>query len=248
MPEKKLLSWSKAQQSISQKESADLLNQFGAPKELPKRTILDSSIVESRTVPESSPQLSQSRTVPESSTVTRIASVKGFTQVPNELLDVAFRTLHATDQVVLLRLYRLSHGFKSETCIVSHNKLAEACNISKSQAQVSIGRLITAGWVELLESIQGGKDKGLRGNVYRVLLPEGTISNSSTVPKNTTVLNSSTNKDLRIKENLKRDAFTLEQIKACPDCHGTGFYEPGGAGKGVAKCKHEKLRKVSASQ
>ncbi len=27
----------------------------------------------------------------------------------------------------------------------------------------------------------------------------------------------------------------------CPDCHGTGFYEPGGAGKGVAKCKHENL-------
>ena len=27
----------------------------------------------------------------------------------------------------------------------------------------------------------------------------------------------------------------------CPDCGGTGFYEPGGAGKGVAKCKHESL-------
>ncbi len=30
-------------------------------------------------------------------------------------------------------------------------------------------------------------------------------------------------------------------ISGCPDCHGTGFYEPGGAGKGVAKCKHERL-------
>ena len=28
---------------------------------------------------------------------------------------------------------------------------------------------------------------------------------------------------------------------ACPDCHGTGFYEPGGVGKGVARCKHEQL-------
>lgn len=27
----------------------------------------------------------------------------------------------------------------------------------------------------------------------------------------------------------------------CPDCRGTGFYEPAGPGKGVAKCKHEKL-------
>ncbi len=30
----------------------------------------------------------------------------------------------------------------------------------------------------------------------------------------------------------------------CPDCRGTGFYEPGGAGKGVAKCKHERLTLV----
>jgi hypothetical protein len=31
----------------------------------------------------------------------------------------------------------------------------------------------------------------------------------------------------------------------CPDCHGTGFYEPGGAGKGVARCKHEPLFKIN---
>lgn len=34
-------------------------------------------------------------------------------------------------------------------------------------------------------------------------------------------------------------------VSRCPDCYGTGFYEPGGAGKGVAKCKHERLLKVS---
>lgn len=27
----------------------------------------------------------------------------------------------------------------------------------------------------------------------------------------------------------------------CPDCRGTGFYEPGGAGMGVARCRHERL-------
>lgn len=29
-------------------------------------------------------------------------------------------------------------------------------------------------------------------------------------------------------------------VSKCPDCRGTGFWEPGGAGKGVAKCKHER--------
>jgi hypothetical protein len=33
---------------------------------------------------------------------------------------------------------------------------------------------------------------------------------------------------------------------ACPDCHGTGFYEPAGAGKGVTKCRHERLKEGSA--
>ncbi len=31
-------------------------------------------------------------------------------------------------------------------------------------------------------------------------------------------------------------------MSGCPDCHGTGFFEPGGAGKGVARCKHERLK------
>jgi hypothetical protein len=30
-------------------------------------------------------------------------------------------------------------------------------------------------------------------------------------------------------------------VSKCLDCRGTGFWEPGGVGKGVAKCKHERL-------
>ncbi len=30
-------------------------------------------------------------------------------------------------------------------------------------------------------------------------------------------------------------------VSQCPDCGGTGFWEPGGIGKGVAKCKHDRL-------
>lgn len=34
----------------------------------------------------------------------------------------------------------------------------------------------------------------------------------------------------------------------CPDCHGTGFWEPGGTGKGVARCTHTKLKKDDLEQ
>lgn len=37
------------------------------------------------------------------------------------------------------------------------------------------------------------------------------------------------------------EAVSNVDLSKCPDCHGTGFWEPGGAGKGVAKCKHERL-------
>ncbi len=35
-------------------------------------------------------------------------------------------------------------------------------------------------------------------------------------------------------------AFTLEQIKRCRDCGGSGMYYPEGYEKGVGKGKHEK--------
>lgn len=37
------------------------------------------------------------------------------------------------------------------------------------------------------------------------------------------------------------EAMPTIDTSQCPDCHGTGFWEPGGVGKGVAKCKHERL-------
>jgi hypothetical protein len=35
---------------------------------------------------------------------------------------------------------------------------------------------------------------------------------------------------------------TREEMLECPDCFGTGMYYPGGFEKGVARCKHERLR------
>ena len=36
--------------------------------------------------------------------------------------------------------------------------------------------------------------------------------------------------------------ITREEVFECPDCFGTGMYYPGGFEKGVARCKHERLR------
>ena len=36
--------------------------------------------------------------------------------------------------------------------------------------------------------------------------------------------------------------ISREEARECPDCWGTGMYYPGGFEKGVAKCRHERLR------
>jgi hypothetical protein len=43
-----------------------------------------------------------------------------------------------------------------------------------------------------------------------------------------------------IKSRPDIKAVSIDTSK-CPDCHGTNFREPGGVGKGVVKCKHERL-------
>lgn len=40
------------------------------------------------------------------------------------------------------------------------------------------------------------------------------------------------------------EAAPSVDVSKCPDCRGSGFWEPGGAGKGVARCKHERLKDV----
>lgn len=42
------------------------------------------------------------------------------------------------------------------------------------------------------------------------------------------------------------EASPVVDASLCPDCHGTGFYEPAGAGKGVVRCRHERLKEGSA--
>ena len=47
---------------------------------------------------------------------------------------------------------------------------------------------------------------------------------------------------INTREENTQQALPLDTDAAgCPDCHGTGYWYPGGQGKGVAKCKHLKL-------
>src|SRR5215212_2592641 len=71
----------------------------------------------------------------ESPAIARPAIVSDvFTRIPNGILDRVLPTLNPYDQLVLLRLYRLSRGFGKEECTVGYQTLAVACNMSARQA------------------------------------------------------------------------------------------------------------------
>ncbi len=225
-----ILSWSKAQQKIAQQEekASALVNPTVVKTTIVGATIEIPTIVKNTTIVEAPPELSQITIVEDS-------TIAGYTRVPNVILDRILGTLKPFDQVVLLRLYRLSRGFGKGTCRVGYTTLSKACNISLKQAQICIERLIQTGYIERLGVEQGGKNRQLRGSEYKVNLPAISTKENPTIA-DVTIVENTTNKVKAFKENLKRDA------RACPDCGGSGWFYPKGIDKGVSKCKHAKLK------
>ncbi|HEV2863621.1 MAG TPA: replication protein [Pyrinomonadaceae bacterium] len=104
----------------------------------------------------------------------RRAGGHGYTRVSNELFDRILPTLDTYDQAVLLRLYRLSRGFASDTCRVSVPVLASACNISERQVRKSIDKLEGRELVKRVEQDCVNKDLSMRGLIFRVLISDPT--------------------------------------------------------------------------
>jgi hypothetical protein len=162
-----------------------------------------------------------------------------FCRIPNGILDRVLPTLNPYDQLILLRLYRLSKGFGKDECTVGYQTLAVACNMSARQAQISVERLILASWISRVGVEQGGQSRQGRGSVYRVNLPAAGAKERGAIAQGT-IAGSADNKDKDLKEKIKRGA-RAQDFSRCPDCEGRGFWWPEGFEKGVAKCKHKRL-------
>jgi helix-turn-helix protein len=111
-----------------------------------------------------------SPSVPQTPAV-RLTPVRGVTAVPNSVLDNLLPQLEPYEQLVYLRLYRLSHGFRNDTCLVSLDRLAAACKISPSSTIRAIRDLESKGMVRRLEAKLGGKMSEVRGNRFWVFRP-----------------------------------------------------------------------------
>lgn len=96
-----------------------------------------------------------------------LARDAGYTQIPNAILDAVLPRLSLLEQAVYLRLYRLSYGFRSETCTVGFPALAKSCHCTDRAVRTAINRLEDLGLVERIGATFNAAS-GPRGNIYRV--------------------------------------------------------------------------------
>ncbi len=162
-----------------------------------------------------------------------IPHVAGHTQLPHAYTDHLARWLSADEQAVYVQLYRLSWGWGKGSCFISNPKLSERSGVPETSMRRAIRKLATKGLVEKTNRVFGSHmDQGIEYCVFtsdRLTKPDrvSSMTSPSTLAPN--------------KERIK-ETDTKDDASRCPDCMGTGFYYPAGTAKGVAKCKHAKMK------
>jgi hypothetical protein len=166
-------------------------------------------------------------------------------RTPHEITDKILPTLKPGCQVVLMRLYRLSAGFGSDTCHVSIGKLASACNISETQIRIFLRNLEQRKLIKRLSVDLANKVQSERGITFEVFLPRLAATKSVAGSKTTGGTNfaggviSEPNKVNTQKENTQTQEggvrvgskFTIEDCRRYAQhlqSTGQGINNPGG--------------------
>jgi DNA-binding Lrp family transcriptional regulator len=166
-------------------------------------------------------------------------------RTPHEITDGILPTLKPGCQVVLMRLYRLSAGFGSNTCHVSIGKLASACNISETQIRIFLRDLEQRKLIKRLSVDLANKIQSERGITFEIFLPRLAATKSAAGAKSIAGMNSAggvisePNKVNTQKENTQTQElgvrvgskFTIEECRRYAEylrSTGQGINNPGG--------------------
>jgi len=128
-------------------------------------------------------------TVDNLTTLDKLAEVKGELRIPNTIIDSLLPTLEPAAALLYLRLYRLSRGYRKDTCVVGLQKLATATHTSQRTVQRAIETLERRHLVVRAGANFGGRIKGIQ---FRVNVPADMNANLAIMDTTTTVANSAT--------------------------------------------------------
>lgn len=184
---------------------------------------------------------SPGETIAPGALLARITQPGQHTRVPNDLLDLVLKELLPSDQLILLRLYRLTRGHHNESITVAYETLGKACHLSRRAAIDSVQRLEREGLIERTGKALDTRQNLNRGVTIRMLVPSAISAENAPGANSSPGAGVAPNKLKALKENNKEEVAAPNPTN-CPDCKGSGFYYPEGEGKGVAKCRHDKLR------
>jgi helix-turn-helix protein len=158
------------------------------------------TVVKSATVAElpTHDNLTTAESLDNLANLANLADVKGELRVPNTIVDSLLPTLEPAAALVYLRLYRLSHGYRRDTCLVGLQKLATATNTSQRTVQRAI-EYLERRYLILREGASfGGKIKGIQ---FRVKVP-GSPATQTSVDKTATVAKMTTDANLTRRAQL----------------------------------------------
>jgi len=167
-----------------------------------------------------------------------------YTSVPNDIFDNVLPTLKPVEQVILLRLYRLTRGFQSARCTVSIGTLAKRCLVGTTAARNATQELERRGFIRRVGADLMNPNQQARGVEFEMLLPAAAPTSNVAPPRrvpppsdvapppdvanklNTQKENTQTQAGVRVGSN-----FTLEECRRYAEhlrLTGQGINNPGG--------------------
>lgn len=134
----------------------------------PQNLTLKQSSAQQTRVPAQSPQVQspQSSQPPQDLRLKNHLDKSLFFSFFNEMVDDLLPMLDPNEQILYVRLFRLSYGFNRNYCTVSQSLLIERTGFSRNTIRTSLQSLVQKGWISIAEA-------GNRvSTTYQVVLPQ----------------------------------------------------------------------------
>lgn len=105
----------------------------------------------------------------QQTSVSITSTEEGHINVPINVIDNLPKQLDPYEFMIYLKLFRLSHGYKTNQCLIGYKGLAECTGLSERYVRRAVPRLISMNLIKVLEVFNL---PGKQGTLYEILLPE----------------------------------------------------------------------------